>query len=526
MGFSAIRRIEPVPLHSTGNYPYGPLLWGFGTHLWRYYDRLDFFWIHVRNSPNTIQEYFRIDPLFLSNTGSLYDNLGDPPLIGAITSRSLYVGDWDRAAGVQRLYQGPSAATGAAGERFRELNVLAYAGVLQDDPFPLVGPDTTRSGVTSTTPGYYTAAADGGWHFFEKWGFAFNARATLRHTDGVTYIGVPILVNLTTGLATLVATPTSYGSVSHKFAGPELFAQIVDFDYAQFTPDDASTPATPVGVFWLVHRPPSSNPNDTTLQREWLKVIDWNPFGISSTPSRVHLRERLISAFDFLESNFAALNGIASTSVNGSFLVHPRTNRLLFWAQATTVSSPIVAGDTKWIEINLTPAFSYLTEPAPYSEVATGKTILFAAEARGSLGERIAGKSVSFQLRRVSTVKETLATTGTPGETVTVANAMSPTDAAVAPVSVYENGVPLVEGVAFTVNRATSQITFIAPKPLAGAVYQATYRHFGVTATPAHGTLLVAASQTGIDGLALTQVRYPEEANVPDRWDRLDADPI
>jgi len=531
MGMTALRQFDPRTLFTSGNYPAN----GFWLQPWGnsagsikagfYYDRLDVMFA-IGQRAGGYRQYIRFDPLLLSNTGSLFDDVPLPPQMGGANAENMALGEWDKALNVQKLYHFKNAPVAADG--VDEINPVALASTLAVDPYPLVGVHTSRvPGILTTTPGYYTVPAPGGtrWQFFESWGFALCSRATLRHTDGVSYVGVPVLVDLATGLASLVNTPVSYGTVTHKFAGPELFAQQVDFNNLQFVADDASIPTQPVGQV-IFFAPPGDNPGDATLDRLWIKVIDWNPLGVDSTPLRVHLRTRFISAFDLLESTPAALNGIFSTQqLQGGTFYHPRQNKVLFY-DGTADGLTLDPAESKFIEFSFTPAFSYLTEPFAYEEIASGKTVQFGAEARGSLGEIISGKNVSFQLRRVSTVKETLATTGTPGETVTLANAVSPTDPVVSPISVYENGILLAETTHYTLNRAASQITFVAPKPLAGAVYQATYRHFGTPATPPHGELLSAAAQTGVEGVALTRVRYDEEASIPDRWDRLDADPV
>lgn len=530
MGLAVVRSFDPHPLFTAGNYDSAGI-WlasndGLRTHRWAYYDRLDFVVADALRSspPTTARSFARFDPLLLSNVGTLFNQTPEPGSIGGTNCSDLAVDNWDRLANSQRIY---AYAAGVATNPFNEVNPLALNQVFRLDCFPTMGAAQGRATVIGQV-GHYRNA-DASWVFWEDWGFALCPSVDVVHTDAVERQNVCALVEIATGKASILPVVTRYSTTSpNEFIAPPVFGQTMQAYAAQFVgDDDLNTAAVPRGELWIFFGPDDS-PADPTFQRAWVKVIDWNPFGVSGTPTRVHLRERLFSAVDFKESSGGLTNGIYESALTTPQVwYHPSSNSLV-WYSKTAVGLSLDAGESKFLFVSTAPVATLITEPSRRSEVLTGKTVAFGVETIGSLNEGVAGVDVGFTLRRVSSVDEVLPVTPTPGETVAVANGpISPTDPVVSPVVVKENGAALTETTHYTVNRGAGTITFVAPKPLGGgAVYTASYRHFGTPAVPAHGSLLTAAAVSDLDGVAVAQVRYAEEDPVPDRWDRLDADLI
>ena len=529
MGLVVTAEVDPVTLFTTGNYPsHGGMVTtspGFtlGMAILWYYDRLDFFscdWGWGGSPADVTNEYVRWDPLLQNNTGSVFDSSSVP------VDLRVAVGQWDRGANEQKVYTFDTSV----GTGFDEISPLSPNNVLVTDVWPTVGGLQHRGALISTDAGYYDLATEGGWVIFEGWGFAFNPLVRLRHTDLVQYNDVPVLVDLATGAAALVVDDegdplfTAYGTQSHQFAEPSLFGQAVNFAKVQFVPDDSSTNAAPKGrVFMFASG--ADSPSDSTMHRYWVKVIDWNPLNVAGTPSRTHLRTRLLSAADFLKSAGGTFGGVfdSGTTTSRFMFYHPRTNRIIQYS--SQVASTLGAGESKFLFVSATPNVFVLTDPSPQEEVVTGKTVSFSTDALGSLDEQIGGVSLSFTLQKVSSVDEVLTIVpSTPGQTVVVAQGvMNPTDPNLSPVIVKKNGTALTLTTHYTLNRAAGQIIFVAPEPVDGNIYTATYRHFSVPAAVPHGTLLNSQATTDVNGAAVCRVRYAEEDPVPDRWDRLDA---
>ncbi len=526
MSLQVVDDLDPDTLFSGGNYGANGGFFLFATAgLFKpnaYYDRLDIGisrWSNGTGIPASDQ-VCQFDPLLLDNTGALFTTAPDP------VENSLAVGYWDRSLNEQKIYNFSSAA--AAANPFIEVNPLSLDQVLASDPFPLVGTGKTRSALTIGQAGYYEKV-EGGWIFFEGWsgGNALVFNADVTHTDLVTYENVTAVVDLTTGAATIIDMPSAYGNpplAGHQFSQPQLFGQDVTFRWPQFVQDDSSSSAAPRGEVW-VFAEGTTSPADSGNFRRWIKVFDWNPLGISGTPSRVHLRERLVSAADFIKSTPASTSGVheSGSSLTAMMFYHPRSNQII---QYSSIAADLALdpGETKFIRVAPTPGVDIITNPSARERIATGKTIDFSVEALGTFSEKIGGIDMVFALTRESTVGEVLSTTPTPGETVTLANTVSPTDPGESPISVYEDGTKLTETTHYTLNRGASQITFVGPKPLAGGeVYTADYRHFGTNLTPAHGTLRNLTATTDVNGEALARVDAPDEDPVKDRWDDLDA---
>lgn len=520
--------LDHVPYFTTGNYPSAG---GFlergdvNRQKWIYYDRLGMVisdW-SLSGAHASGEEWCRFDPLVLDNNGSLFDAVPEPGLIGGVNQDSIILGEWDKPNNTQRTYVHQGLSTARV---FNEVNPLALNQPLNEDAFPNLYANESRV-VGSTIQGYYGTVTNGHRVVFETWGKMLFSNVQIRD-GGIDKRGVMALVDLTTGLATLVPTTQSYGfsgvGYTHDQVGPTLFDQQVQFAEIQFVADDDSKLVQPKGLLYMWPVNTTQDPNNTANFRSWVKVMEWNPTGLAGSPNRVHLRVRLLSAVDLIKATPGSSNGVHETGTTVVFAhrYHPGSNRLFLTSRQTS-GAALNTGEAKFIYYSSTPALDFITEPSPQEIVATGKTLAFNVEAFGTLVEPVGGVDLQFAMTRRSTVGEVL-TTGAPGSTSTLANTVDPTQLEVSPVTVYEDGVPLTLTTHYTVNRGASQITFVAPKPLAGGeVYTADYRHFGTGASPPHGDLLSTFGTTDADGVATTRVRYDEEDPVKDRWDRLEA---
>lgn len=535
MSFVVNRNEDTWNFLGTGNYPTtgGWLDNKFGSPTMRgpciYYDRLDIViwdWILSTTFPGgTSDEICRFDPLFLDNSGSLFDAVDEPGTISGLVCNDFALGYWDRLANTQKVYTFNNGVS-AGGKPFHEVQPLALNVVNNLDVWSNVGTYQTRNGLSSGTQYFYGAGA-GTWLFFEEYGKGYLINCSVNDDGGTDKQGVLAEVDLATGNAVIVPTPVSYtSSIVHDFAEAPLRGQDVVFSQMQFVQDDDSTGSRPKGQMYLFSD--STNlPGDSTYFRTWMKIIDWNPTAFAGIPNRIHLRERLLSAVSFKKATPAQLDGIHESGTRQVFpwIYHPRSN-LLFISSSTASGVQLAANQQKLMYMQPSAVFDHITEPYAMSRIATGKTVSWAVEALGDLQEPITGVDVKFTLENESTVGEVLNVTPTPGETVTLANTVKPTDAVVSPITVYEDGVALTETTHYTLNRGSSQITFVSPKPLAGKTYTADYRHWDDPQASPHGNLLSGFSSSDEDGVAITRIRYGEEASVKDRWDRLTAEDI
>ncbi len=532
MGLAAIASEDPFTLWTSGNYP---SIGGRPPLQTRqdffYYDRLDYFWFAWSNSGLSINEQsIRVDPLFQQNTGTLFSPMVGvpnfprtlPDSVGPTNANSVAPGEWNSRTNEQKVYP----YTGFAGANFghfaESTNPLTFA-ISDQNPFPNVGSSESRNGSGIGDPGYYTSPS-GNWRFFESWGFAFCSNVRVYDSQGAAVDNVAALVDLASGNATIVDTPVRYSSSpTNQFQSTALFGQEVNFQYCQFVQDDNQIPSQPRGAMYLFSNW-TTNPDDSNQFRVWVKIVDWNPFNLRGTPSRVHLRERLLSAVDLVKGSPALLNGVHETgpSRERPMLYHPRTNRIIV-PSSDNQTGVLTANQVKFVFVSPTPAVTEITEPFSTEVIASGKTVTFAVEALGSLGEQIGGVDFRATLRQTSTVGESLAVTPAAGETVSLARSVYPLEPGISPVTVVKDGVRLSEGVEYDVNRSAGTITFNAPEPTDG-IYTVSYQHLNTT-VPGGGTnasLLNVFSTSGVDGLGIFRVAFDEESRVANRWYELE----
>lgn len=479
---------------------------------WRYYDRLDVIYTRM-DAPGGGAGI--LDPLFLDNTNPIFGQFSG-------TFGSMVIGQLDRIANTQRAYE----FTVGGNLSLNEVNPIVLAQTIDSDPWPNYGVYSSRV-LAPGVPGYYVLT-EGTVLFFGddgqpgSYGKALQTWCSCTHTDSVTYAEVAALVDLETGVAEILPIPVSYGALTHQFAEPTLFGDVVDFRNCQFVGDDDSTHAAPKGFLVFTSLAVNAGGSNRFC---YVKLVEFNPLDAPGTPNRIHLRERLLTRYNVEEGQFGVeLDGVFAF-LNEAPIYHSPSRQILHPTSASSVSLPYQADEIGVLNVPITPVLDLLTPPSPRTTVETNSIVIFSSDARGDLNEPISGARVDWTLERVSTVAEVLATTPTPGETVVVDQ--FPMDELPREVVVYEDGTPLVETTNYTVNRTTGQITFVAPKPLAGGeVYTADYYHEADPASPPHGRLLNQTGTSDENGELTARIEYEDDAAVVDQRDRIQVDTI
>jgi hypothetical protein len=499
----------------------------------RYYDRLDRLYVRTQTSAAAEAAGY-IDPLFLNGVvPNSQAFAGD-----AAGGMCHFIGEWDRIANTQKLYRAPDPGGGGS-NKFLEVNPLTLA-LLVDDVFQFVGPRARKTafdggvdGVNATV-GWWnstglapsTTTASGA-VLFESMGYILVV-GCIRHTDTNLYQNTLLKVKLSDGRATVFGlddgvgalagkhVPVRYSSTPNAFQGTQLFGDTVNLFYLQFVPDDDSTPTAPKG--FLVFSQDSAI--GSTPERIYTKFVEFNPLGIVGVPNRVHKREILLSRFELSESQSPPnATGLYHIFGGEPIFYHPpsRTLRMFYVRSTASVASARTQGAVQGLTIASTPTLSQVLPPTALSTPETLKTVRFATEALGSLGEKVGAANLTWTLERVSTFGESISKTF-PG-TAQLVN--FPVD--IATLVVVENGTTtLVEGVDYSMNFGTGLLTWILDHSGATTMV-ASYEHRQDPATPPHGTLLISTSQSDVNGQAVTEVRYPDNANLVGELDKLTA---
>lgn len=504
---------------STGSYYHfkvpisGPPLNGFV-----YYDRLGAFIASGNQVGPALTGILQFDPLFLDNTSSLAKFVTNTPN----SPDHIGVGEWNRLDATQPLYGGPNVGSSEIWPIDQSTLVMTdigsslYPFFWDVSSIPLGTIGGWDEGPAATTRSDTV--------FMETWGYAIRV-ARVRHTDGNLYRGL-CQVDLMTGAATLLDVPAVYTtSPAALFETYEFQGDTFNLDGLQFVPDDDSVPAAPKGRVFMhssVFLSNAGNVNATDA-RKYLKIIEWNPLGVTATPgnsSRVHLREQLLTRLNFIERQAFGTNpnslGISAAApvANGLQRVrfHPPTRTFV------TIDDHAGAAieERGYVRHTLAPALAEVQPPTALTEVETAKTVRFRSRALGDIGDVVGGIPATWTLVRRSTVDEALDTVGLPA-TSTVENAPIDTGSLV----VEKDDVPLTITTDYTVVEATGVITWAGSHPSAESGYTASYRHTATDATPAHGVLLQQTSRTDELGLAETRIRYEDDDGLVDQLDYL-----
>ncbi len=524
----------------------GPLSPG-GLHTLAYFDQKDLVLLHLNDNLG-FSGAALMDPLYL-------DPNAPKAFVGSGTASigvAIIMGEWDKISGVAQKTYGFIAS---GDDELQSLDPVNYnfpigGGVT---PYANIGREKAVGAITSPTDiGSYDRASASA-KIWEQWGFMLRI-GRLRHTDNVLYNAM-FLVDLTgslgtIGLGRMLDVTVSYqgGPTNPPGFTPEAPTFLGDaFELAsmQFVADDDDTAAQPKGrIFLWTHlgTEDDSAVAEATVGKLWykyVKIIDWNPFNKVATPgnpSRVHLRELLLTRMNYTANEAAGTNPTSMGVGDGSEPLageqpyfHPGTRTMRTHFDYTTGST---VRDATVVIHSLTPSVNQITAPTALADVETNKTVAWESLVLGDIGEPIAAKVVDWTLERVSTDRENLDTDGLPA-TSTVDHPVI-----TAGTLVVEREFPagtftvLTEGASddYTVVESSGVITWqvgitgTSPPGPEPDNYFASYQHLNTKTTPAHGSLLQASSQSDVDGRAQTRVRYPETARLVGEFDRLEAE--
>ncbi len=508
----------------------------------------------------------RLDPL-LSNTGFGPGQLNETYVVDSGLSR-FGVGEWNKDTGLQRIF---GYDLGVAARPYQEVNIsdllIASPDFASDwDNGNLVF--QRNSGGSSTADGYRsndTTHVDGfvvfesargptGTEYPE--GYIIQSGAQVREgASGPIYDRTISIIGLERdggllggfGRATILPMVGWYDESQSPLHPTTHGPPFAGFDVAlhgmQFAPDDDSTPIAPKGRLFFFsdrgeifqnHRIPDQELGGVgTTYFKFVDVYEWNDTQKDPTPgnvNRVHLRRILHSNFGFVENlaitpgtnNIGERNGAGLTDLSlVTAFFHPPTNTIRYSLDL----APAVSPDGPYTEVvaSLSAELDGLSVPTAVGQPETGKTVRFQSIARGSLGELISGLDVDWTLDRRSSVDEILVGT-VPAATVFVANfpidGESATDNSLV---VKKAGVPLVEGVDYTVVLNTGAITGIGGEFIDGPVYTASYEHSTNGANPPHGILRTDTSKTDANGIAVALVEAADDDAIVGEFDGLES---
>ena len=410
------------------------------------------------------------------------------------------------------------------------------ASVLVNNVWPNAGP--RESSLGSTTDGYYIQNVNEGCRYviFESRGAsgeAFCPRMPRLRRAGANFDDEPCIIDLATGVATSLLDDLGPGAVT-------LFGDAVQYIDAYFEDDPDSTLTSPKGVMHMI--------SDTELVgndlHTYVRRVEWNPDGVAGTPTRIHFRElaltRMLLVQDFTDPRDIVQPRTVTTAASGNlspigtgprvFFHRPRRRYVAFGGRDLDNTVPIAGAD--WAAFAAQePELDTIFGPHAITDVRTAQTSRFGVDARGDLGEPIAGVRMGWTIEADSTFREVVDTTGIAlgGSPAAVANIpINDGDSVTSPVILEKLGVPMTEGAGadeFQINRATGVITFGANEPTAqdDTTYKVSYRHESTPATPAFGQLLDAESQTDRLGRAETRVVYPDDDNDAGQFDGITA---
>ena len=487
-----------------------------------YIDRDDLLICHLQSVEDTALAA-RVDPNLVNNTASNVGIFTSPLVGGGQNNFPWHVSDFYPAANTQRLFQSPGDGV------FEEIDINDPTVRIDADPYPNIERGESQ-GISSPDEGHWVRLnGTGGFVFFPGIDAAVVCSVRCFIADSVSRDHIITLVTLSTGFGIPLGVPSRYAAGENEFNRPPAFGEtVIEFTGIQFIPDSDSTHAQPKGEFLFTGR---GIVDTGDFSRCYIKFVDFNPSSVVGLPNRVHLRETLFSRMN-LELDVVP-TGTPPVPLNGlpcpvnADIVQPNIFFTSFGQKrlniVATDNTGVGDGHTNIVQFAKAAAAAFISTPSQKGDPTTNQRVTIQAEVTGDLGEDIANATVDWLNERVTTKGEVLATTPTPGETVTVAN--DPIDRGIEfPFQVLEDGVPLTETTHYTVNEALGQITFVGPKPLAGGeVYTADYAHTAAPATPPHGVVLDTQTVTDINGITQARVSYPDDDTLNEQIDQITA---
>ncbi len=363
-----------------------------------------------------------------------------------------------------------------------------------------------------TGAAYWNGFARNGFNF--TWIDVYTRRAVGRLGGGLLSTEYP------TGFP-VRATTTAPSLASNSQSEPPIGNDSFTWNCRQYVPDGDATYTQPKGrLIFVSHEPIPSPISSNPDQKVYLRIIDFNPFGVTAEPGqpgRVHGRVRLTSRWNMEFDPAFGLSGQSTSQVrtdHKGIIFDPRRNRFVNSQRNNAVSgapaSPFgVAANTTVGFLSLQVELANITAPVSLDVPRTGTVVEYQTVLKGDIAEPIFGQEVAWTLERVSTEDEVLDASTFPG-TSTVANAPIDTvHSGAAILTIEADGTPLTVTTDYTVDAATGVITWVTDQSGA-ALVTATYEHRTANASPAHGTLISSTSTTDENGVARTKVFYAD----------------
>lgn len=508
-------------------------------HQAAYYDASDrILMVAIRSGSNAIA----VDPTLIDGT---INNV--PPGAGSssIAQRSGFiVGQLNPTTGVQKIYR--ERFGGGADNRLVEvaLSDLGTESVL--DPFPNYDLDT---GGTGGQPGFASARRAG--IVFDGLTAGIPGTAQVSGFVGTKQVGSGVYPkglilqfhssgnlhaagdfnnsigwhDLDTGelVGGLGLPGRTTATASAPFDEPPFEGNSFEWWVGQYIPDSDATFTAPKGRLMVFGRIPFVVTG--TQRKNYVRIAEFNPFGTAATPGnpeRTHNKILLTSRIDYETTPIIA--GGETHIPNAMFpIFHSGTQRFVaFIADPAGNSGPLLAGEAVANFYSLKPAIDAVTDVSRHRVPRTADTVLCSALIIGSSSEPVAGAEGTWSLSRISSFNEVIDASTFPG-TSTVANPPIDPNAAgdnEGTLVVKADGVPLTEGVDYTVVLSTGVITWITDQSGATLV-TADYEHRGTPATPGHGTLVNSSATADNDGRVFTRVRYADNDDLVGELDEL-----
>lgn len=342
-----------------------------------------------------------------------------------------------------------------------------------------------------------------------------SAFATNDANDSLGWVDI-----VTTDFVGWLNTPAEASSTVSAFTEPPIDGREFRWMPCYYIADDDATFSAPKGELMLGSCGDAFFDSGDNLVT-YIKVLDFNPTGVvGGSPSRTHLRERLISKT--LQPRDPIATGFPTPATNAmmQWFAYRAQQRVYLYVQGVGSSDPQNAIN-EWLANTFLrrPEVTDVTNPNQLRPVLTASTIQFETVAKGDLGEVVAGADATFTLENVSTFEEVITNTFPGGFTLANVPVDSVPDLVV---TRFDGATPtiLVEGVDYSIVLSTGVGTWITDQSGATSVV-ATYHHEGVPAASPFGTLLNSTAQTDENGRAFARVRYDDDVNDVSMADRL-----
>ncbi len=504
-------------------------------------DRVIGTWGKQNGGSGFTQYHASLDPDFFDPTSSI--------IIGSVESpavKNWAVGTFNPDSGAQRLYASQNLSVGT----WQEFNQFTMGQIVAD-------PYTNFASATSTVAASATGGYSGGrvpLLFEGLTAGGFDGIVAGSYPDGLALVKVNV-GNLGGGAGTdddaimwvNVATGNGVGKLVNpgRFAstgGPEpnteppIAGHNGHWRNIYYGPDADATFVAPKGVLVMMDDEGNAAGN---IHYWYFRIVEFNPTNKISGQTRTHGRVLLTSRVETdLDMTSRGFNNVVATANRMEHLIyrHNRGTVLNVEGEQPTPSSVPLLGDDGVFLYSIQPELALLSPPTSESTPRTADVTSWETQAIGSLGEPVGGARIDFTLERISTLSEVVDASGlTPGGGGALPALDNPPidpDTADPPategslVFFEDTGggpVALVETTDYTVVLSTAVITLIAPKPVAGATYTASYEHRATPATPPHGTLLDTKTTSNEDGRAFTRVQVADNDTLVGEGDRLTA---